>query len=66
VERQAGVLRLEVGSTKTKKGRTFKYAQLVELRDAIEAQWTAHEALKKKGGVDCCVQVKRLSWSNTA
>ncbi len=51
VDRQAGVLRLEVGSTKTKKGRTFKYAQIVELREAIEAQWTAHEALKKAGTI---------------
>jgi integrase len=49
VDRQAGVLRLDVGTTKTGKGRTFKYAQLVELRAAIEAQWTAHEALKKQG-----------------
>jgi integrase len=48
VDRQAGVLRLEVGTTKTKKGRTFKYASIVELRDAIDTQWTAHEALKKK------------------
>lgn len=37
VDRQAGVLRLEVGTTKSKKGRTFKYGSVVELRDAIEA-----------------------------
>jgi integrase len=51
VDREAGVLRLEVGSTKTKKGRTFKYAAIVELRDAIEARWAAHEALKKAGTI---------------
>ena len=48
IDRRAGVLRLEVGSTKTGKGRTFKYAQLVELREAIDAQWAAHEALRKQ------------------
>jgi integrase len=49
VDRQAGILRLEVGTTKTKRGRTFKYAEIVELRDAIEARWAAHEAMKKSG-----------------
>ena len=51
VDRQAGVLRLDPGTTKTGKGRTFKYAELVELRDAIEAQWQAHEARTKAGTI---------------
>ena len=51
VDRKAGVLRLEVGTTKTKKGWTLKYAAIVELRAAIDAQWTAHEALRKQGTI---------------
>jgi integrase len=51
VDRQAGVLRLDVGSTKNGRGRTFRYGPIVELKAAIDAQWTAHEALKKQGTI---------------
>jgi len=47
VDRKNGVIRLEVGTTKNKRGRTFKYVHLTELNDVIDAQHTEHEALKK-------------------
>jgi integrase len=46
VDRQAGVLRLEPNTTKNREGRTFKYAEIDELRTTIDALWAAHEALK--------------------
>lgn len=49
VDRKAGVIRLDVGTTKNKHGRTFKYGPIVELREAIDAMWASHEALTKTG-----------------
>lgn len=49
IDRQAGTIRLEPGTTKNREGRLFVYAAIDELRDAIEAQWKAHAALEKKG-----------------
>jgi integrase len=48
VDRKAGIVRLEPGTTKNREGRTFYYAELAELKAVIEAQWTQHEALKKE------------------
>jgi integrase len=47
VDRKIGVIRLDVGTTKTKRGCTFKYVHLAELKDAIGVQHAAYEALKK-------------------
>ena len=49
IDRTAGVIRLEPGTTKNREGRTFQYRELVEVDAAIEALWTRHEALTAKG-----------------
>jgi integrase len=50
VDRKAGVVRLDPGTTKNEEGRTFPYGTLLhELRDVIEAQWREHERLKTAG-----------------
>jgi integrase len=51
VDREAGTVRLEPGTTKNKQGRTFVIGPIAELREVIEQQWTAHEALKKGGEI---------------
>ena len=40
---------LEPGTTKNRDGRMFKYAELDEVRAAIEGLWTRHEALEATG-----------------
>jgi integrase len=49
VDRAAGVVRLEPGTTKNREGRQFKYAELDELRSVIEGLWSVHEALEQRG-----------------
>ena len=49
IDRQAGTIRLEPGTTKNGDGRTFAYKEIVELRGVIDDQWRRHEALKRKG-----------------
>ncbi len=50
VDRKAGTIRLEVGTTKNQAGRLFPYRGILpELEDAIKAAWTEHEALRKRG-----------------
>ena len=50
VDRTAGIIRLDPGTTKNDAGRTFPYADLLpELGDAIESQWATHEALRASG-----------------
>jgi integrase len=49
VDRATGIVRLEPGTTKNQEGRTFPYGQVAELREAIETQWQAREALTKRG-----------------
>jgi hypothetical protein len=39
VDRTAGVIRLEPGTTKNREGRTLLYRNLVEVRGAIDALW---------------------------
>ena len=34
-------------TTKNREGRTFRYANITEVRAAIEGLWLRHEALKK-------------------
>jgi integrase len=50
VDRQGGVVRLDVGTTKNREGRTFPYGHLLpELRDMINEQWEIHTALQARG-----------------
>jgi integrase len=49
VDRKAGIVRLDVGTTKNKDGREFTYRDVADLKAVIERQWQAHEALKKLG-----------------
>ena len=49
IDRAAGVMRLEPGTTKNREGRIFKYAELDEVVAAIEGLWARHEALEASG-----------------
>ena len=49
IDRVAGIIRLEPGTTKNTEGRTFQYRELVEVTAAVEALWARHEALMAKG-----------------
>ena len=49
VDRTAQIVRLEPDTTKNREGRQFPYGALPELRAVIDAQWTAHEALRTQG-----------------
>jgi integrase len=47
VDRQAGEVRLEPGTTKNQAGRVFPFTD--SLRTLVEGLWTEHEALRKSG-----------------
>ena len=50
VDRNAGVVRLDPGTTKNDDGRVFPYGDLLpELGDAIDSQWNVHEHLRATG-----------------
>lgn len=49
VDRKAGVIRLEPGTTKNREGRQFKYAEIVDVKAAVDALWGRHEALEQRG-----------------
>ena len=49
IDRKAKVIRLEPGTTKNTEGRTFQYAVLDDVREAIETLWTRHQALAERG-----------------
>jgi integrase len=49
VDRHAGIVRLDVGTTKNQDGREFHYGALVDVREMIDQQWAAHQALAKAG-----------------
>ena len=63
IDRVAGVIRLEPGTTKNREGRTFQYRELVEVTAAVEALWARHEALTAKGIIAPHVV---LPWRRTA
>ena len=48
VDRIAGVIRLEPGTTKNREGRLFKYGDIVEVKAAMEGLWARHEALERE------------------
>jgi integrase len=47
VDRKAGIVRLDVGTTKNGDGREFTYRDVPDVRDMVERQWTEHERLRK-------------------
>jgi integrase len=49
VDRKAGIVRLDVGTTKNHDGREFMYRDVDDLRTMIERQWVAHQALAQTG-----------------
>jgi integrase len=49
VDRTAGTLRLEPGTTKNRDGRLFKYAEIDDLRAVIDGLWDAHLELQRDG-----------------
>jgi integrase len=49
IDRKAGVIRLEPGTTKNREGRMFKYGELDEVQAAIDGLWARHEALEQAG-----------------
>jgi len=49
VDRTAGVIRLEPGTTKNRDGRMFLYSAISELRAAVDGLWARHEALEGQG-----------------
>jgi integrase len=59
VDRDAGVIRLEPGTTKNREGRLFKYAELPEVVAAVEGLWARHEALAQAGTLTPLVFCRR-------
>jgi len=51
VDETAKILRLDVGTTKNKKGRTFPYGELPEVAAAVQACRLATDQAKKKGTI---------------
>jgi integrase len=51
VDRKAGIVRLDVGARKNHDGREFSYRDIPDVKDMIERQLAAHEALKKNGTI---------------
>lgn len=49
VDRDAQVIRLDVGTTKNDEGRVLPYGQLPELVTVIDNAWKAHEKLQAAG-----------------
>jgi len=48
VDRKAGIVRLDVGTTKNKDGREFIYRDIADVKRVIDQQWEKHEALKRE------------------
>jgi integrase len=59
VDRTAGAIRLEPGTTKNRDGRLFKYAEIDELVAAIDGLWARHEALAQQGIITPLVFCRR-------
>lgn len=51
VDMELGTVRLEPGTTKNRRGRTFVFADLTDLRLALEAQRDRHEELRQRGTI---------------
>jgi integrase len=57
VDRKAGTIRLDAGTTKNRDGREFMYKAIPDLHAVIQRQWTAHEALTKQTPSVLCPRV---------
>jgi integrase len=55
VDRKTHTVRLDVGTTKNKKGRHIDYSDNPELVTLFEALWQEHETLQKAGTMSRCV-----------
>lgn len=54
IDRGAGIVRLDPGTTKNDAGRVFPYGDLLpELRDVINDQWTATKRIEQARGIVC-------------
>jgi integrase len=51
VDRKAGIVRLDVGTTKNKDGREFYYKDLEDMRTMMEGRWTERERMRKAGTI---------------
>jgi integrase len=65
VDRSAGVLRLEPGTTKNREGRVFKYTAIEELVAVIDGLWDAHVALER-AAILCPWVFQHRSWDRIA
>ncbi len=59
VDREVGVIRLEPGSTKNREGRVFKYAEITEVKAALDGLWARHEALERQAVISPLVFCRR-------
>jgi integrase len=59
IDRKAGVIRLEPGTTKNRDGRVFTYAAIDELAATLDGLWARHEALEKAGIITPLVFCRR-------
>ena len=48
VDRKAGIITLDAGTTKNNEARTWDYSAIPAVKTMIDQQWTAHEALGEK------------------
>ena len=54
IDRQAGTVRLDPGTTKNSDGRVFPYGDLLpELRDIMREQWAATKRVEQTRGIVC-------------
>ena len=53
VDRQAGMIRLEPGSTKNDDGRLFPFSEFPELAEAMETQWAEKRRIEQERGIVC-------------
>ena len=49
IDRQAGVIRLEPGTTKNRDGRSSSMPSSIEVKAAVDGLWARHEALEREG-----------------
>ena len=53
IDRQAGTIRLDVGTTKNDDGRLFPFSEFPELADVIESQWSGTKRVEQERGIVC-------------
>lgn len=53
VDRQAGTVRLDPGTTKNDDGRLFPFSGFPELADVIESQWSETKRIEQECGIVC-------------